>query len=168
MSNAAIEVIKSRVSVRKYEPKPIPREALEDIIDCARLAPSGRNEQAWAFVVTTQPELLGKLADLCRYGRFIREAGACVSVFCRKDALCQVEDACAATENIIIAAQAHGLGTCWVNSHRKSHSAEVEELLGCPEGQELVTMLSVGYPVAAEIVRKPKKQLGEVLRWETF
>jgi nitroreductase len=162
----AIEAIKARVSVRKYDPRPIPREILEDIVDCARLAPTGRNEQAWFFVVVTAPELRAELAAMCRYGRFIADAGACVCVFMHKEALCEVEDACAATENMIIAARAYGLGTCWVNSHRKAHSPAIESRLGCPEGYELVTMFSLGYP--AEETRRPKKTLDEVLRWETF
>jgi nitroreductase len=162
----AIEAIRSRASVRKYDPRPVPKEVLEDIADCGRLAPTGRNEQAWIFVFVTSQELRGQIADLCRFGRFIREAGACVCVFSRTDALCEVEDASAATENMMIAAVAHGLGTCWVNSHRKAHSTDIERLLGCPEGYELVTMFSLGYP--AEITRKPKKTLDEVLRWERF
>ena len=166
MTKSAIEVMKSRVSVRKYEPKPIPREVLEDIIDCGRLAPSGRNQQAWTFVVITEPERLAQLAEMLPHGRFIGEAGAGILVFCAKDALCQIEDACAATENIIIAAQAHGLGSCWINSYRKPHSAAVGEFVGCPDDTELVTILSAGYP--AEINPRPKKELSEVLRWERF
>ena len=162
----AIEAMKSRVSVRKYQQRPVPREILEDIIDCGRLAPTGRNEQAWTFVVVTEPDLRARLAEICRYGKFIADAGACICVFSRLDALCEVEDACAATENMIIAARAHGLGTCWVNAHRKDHSKAVEELLGCPEGHELVTMFSVGY--AAEETRRQKKALAEVMRWERF
>ncbi|MDP2873402.1 MAG: nitroreductase family protein [Bacillota bacterium] len=162
----AIEAMKSRASVRKYDPRSIPKEIVEDIVDCGRLAPTGANAQGWVFVVVTAQEVRGQIADLCRYGKFIRDAGACVCVFCRKDTLCEVEDACAATENMMIAAVAHGLGTCWVNSHRKVHSTDIERLLGCPEGYELVTMFSLGYP--AEITRKSKKTLEEVLRWERF
>lgn len=162
----AIEAMRARVSVRKYVPQPVPREVLEEILDCGRLAPTGRNEQAWTFVVVESQELRAKLAAICRYGRFIADAAACICVFSRKDALCEVEDACAATENMIIAARAHGIGTCWINAHRKEHSAAVEQLLGCPDGHELVTMFSLGYPV--EETRRPKKPLSEVVRWERF
>ncbi len=162
----ALTAMRSRTSVRKYESKPVPRDVLEDIVDCGRLAPTGRNEQGWAFVVVTSTELKARIAEAARFGRFIAGAGACICVFCRKDALCEVEDCSAATENMMIAAVAHGLGTCWVNSHRKDHSPAIEGLLGCPEGYELVTMFSLGYP--AEVTRRPKKDLAEVLRWETF
>jgi nitroreductase len=65
----AIEAMKSRVSVRNYEQRPVPREVLEDIADCGRLAPTGRNEQAWTFVVVTEPGLRAKLAEICRHRR---------------------------------------------------------------------------------------------------
>lgn len=166
MTIDAIEAMRARVSVRKYEARPISREVLEEIADCGRLAPTGRNEQAWTFVIITERTALVRLAEICRHGRFVADAAACICVFSRKDALCEVEDASAATENMIIAARAHGIGTCWINAHRKEHSAAVEQLLGCPEGHELVTMFSLGYP--AEETRRPKKDLTEVVRWERF
>jgi len=161
-----VEVMKSRASVRRYENRPVPREVLEEIVDCGRLAPSGGNQQAWVFVVVTDPDLRRQIAGFAAHGKFVAEAPACVAVFCGKGALCEVEDACAATENMIIAAWAHGIGSCWINSHRKAHSAAVEELLRCPETHELVTMFALGYP--ADDRRRPKKTLEEVLRWETF
>jgi len=55
--NETIKTIKSRVSVRKYLDKEVPKEILEDLIDCGRLAPSGYNKQPWVFVVVTDKEL---------------------------------------------------------------------------------------------------------------
>ncbi|MGE5598028.1 MAG: nitroreductase family protein [Bacteroidota bacterium] len=162
----AITTLKSRRSIRRYDPRPVPRLVLEDLVDCARLAPSGYNHQHWVFVVVTERETRVRLAELARYGRFLAEAGACVAVFGARDAECLLEDCCAATENLIIAARAHGLGTCWVNSFRKEHSAAVQKLLGAAECYELVSLVAVGYP-AEEPVRV-KKPLAEVLRWEHF
>ena len=82
----AIEAIKTRRSVRRYTSEPIPDEVLEELIDCARLAPSGHNEQPWTFVVITDPEVRERLAQEAKKGRFIAEAPACVAVFCRTDA----------------------------------------------------------------------------------
>ncbi|MGE5528113.1 MAG: nitroreductase family protein [Patescibacteria group bacterium] len=162
----AIEALKTRRSIRRYEPRPVPREILLDILDCARLAPSGYNRQHWVFVCVTEKALRERLAGEAEYGRFIAEAGACVAVFGLRGTECLVEDCCAAAENIIIAARAHGLGTCWVNSHRKEHSARIEEILGCPAEYELVALIAVGY--AAEHPVREKKPLSEVMRWERF
>ena len=161
-----IRIIKSRVSIRKYKALPIPEEILTDIVDCGRLAPSGYNEQPWVFVVITKQDIRTRIAQTARYGSFIRDAGACMAVFCKIGAETQVEDACAATENMIIAAQAYGLGTCWVNSYRKSHSEDIKKLLNCPDSHELMTLLAVGYP--NEEKKTPKKSLEEVIRWNTF
>ncbi|MGQ9473854.1 MAG: nitroreductase family protein [Candidatus Caldatribacteriaceae bacterium] len=163
---AILQVIKKRRSIRKYENREIPREILEDLVDCGRLAPTGYNAQPWVFVVVTDKDLKTRIAQLATYGRFIKEAGACIAVFCRKDAITPLEDACAATENIIIAACAYGLGTCWVNSYRKAHSRAVETLLNCPEDMEIATLIALGYP--AEYPTRPKKALQEVIRWDRF
>ncbi|MGB4372763.1 MAG: nitroreductase family protein, partial [Halanaerobiales bacterium] len=72
MSNEAINVIKNRRSVRKYIRKEIPEEILKEIIDCARLAPSGNNRQVWSFLVITDQEKRERIASLARYGKFIK------------------------------------------------------------------------------------------------
>lgn len=162
-----IQIIKSRRSIRHYESREVPREILEDLADCGRLAPSGYNRQPWVFLVITDKELKQKLATLCQWGRFLNEAGAAMLIFCAKDAETALEDACAAAENIIIAAQAYGLGTCWINSYKKAHSEAVKRLVHCPEYLELMVILAIGYP--RTIPPAPgKKPLREVLRWQRF
>ena len=75
----AIECIKTRRSVRSYEDKDIPRPVIEDIIDCARLAPTARNEQPWEFVVVTNKDKLKEIADATDHGPFIAESAASVA-----------------------------------------------------------------------------------------
>lgn len=162
----AIDAIKGRFSVRKYRNLPVPDDCLKEIMDCGRRAPCGYNRQSWFFVAVTDARLRSEIAGVAAYGRFIKDAGACIAVFGRKGEETMVEDACAATENMIIAAQALGLGTCWVNSHRKAHSQAVERILGCPQDCELIVLLAVGYP--AEARTTPKKPLDEVIRWNHF
>lgn len=161
-----IQAIKSRVSIRKYKNTPVPKEILTDIVDCARLAPSGYNRQPWVFVVITDQDLRNQISQAARYGKFIKDAGACFAVFCHKDGETMFEDACAATENMIIASQSYNLGTCWVNSYKKQHSEEVKKILDCPLEYELMTLIAIGYP--DEEKKTPKKALNEVLRWNKF
>ncbi len=156
-----------RRSVRRYKKEPVPRETLERLVDAATKAPSGCNQQGWVFVVADDPAVKAQIAKLARYGRFIADAGACIAIFCGKETLCLVEDCAAAAQNIMLAAVAEGLGTCWVNSHGLPHSAGVEKLLGCPPTHELAVLLAVGVP--EEIPASPhKKPLEEVLRWNRF
>jgi nitroreductase len=161
----ALDAMKARTSVRRYLPRAIPREILEELVDCGRLAPSGYNKQPWVFVVATDRPLLEGIAAAAEYGRFIAKAGACVAIACSESET-MLEDASAAAENIIIAASSLGLGSCWVNSFRKPHSRRIEALLRFPPSHELAVLLSLGYP--AEDERRSKKGLAEVLRWNGF
>jgi len=158
-----IQAIKSRVSIRKYKPLPVEPAILTDLVDCGRLAPSGYNRQPWTFVVVTDQTIRSRLAAAATSGRFIQDAGACIAVFCRVGTQTWLEDACAATENLIIAAQAYGLGTCWVNVFQKPDSEAIKKILDCPADQELMTLLAVGYPDEKRTTRK--KSLDEVIRW---
>ena len=165
-----LAAIKNRKSIRSYIDKKVPQEILEDLIDCARLAPTGYNKQAWKFAVITDKEIKKEIAGEAKYGRFIKEAGACVAVFCdENEALTSLEDASAATENILIAAAAYGLGTCWVNSYKKEHSNEVENILNTPDNYTLMTLIAVGYYESEkENKERNKKSLDEVLVWNKF
>ncbi len=129
----AIECIKTRRAVREYAGKEISKEILKDIIDCARLAPSARNQQPWEFVVVTEKEMLERLGDITEYGDFIRNAAACVIVCCDGSAKYYLEDGSAATENILLAARAYGIGSCWIAGDKKPHCRNIKKLLGIPE-----------------------------------
>ena len=77
-----------------------------------------------------------------------------------------MEDAAAATENMIIATQAYGLGTCWVNAYKKAISEGIKSVVNCPTEYELMTLFAVGYP--DEVKTTSKKPIHEVMRWNTF
>ena len=162
----AIEALRTRRSVRSYKDEPVPREAIETIIDAARLAPSANNIQPWDFVVVTEAEIRKKIAGLTDYGKFIAEAGACVAVFA-KGVKHYLEDGSAATENILVAAHAMGFGTCWVAGYKKAYAEPVRDLLGLPQDRLLVALISLGYPAESP---KPhgKRALSDVLHWERF
>ena len=162
----AIEALKTRRSIRVYEEKPVPRELIEEIIDAARLAPSSNNIQPWEFIVVTDGDVRRKIADLTDYGKFIAQAGVCVAVFA-KGVKRYMEDGSAATENILVAAHALGLGTCWVAGYKKDYAEPVRELLGAPEELKLVALVSLGYP-GEKAEPHGKRDLSKVLHWEKF
>jgi nitroreductase len=163
----AIECIKSRRSVRVYDSRPIAKEIIEDLIDCGRLAPSAINIQPWEFVAVTDRENLKKISALATYGSFIKDAGACIIVCGDKKSKFLLEDGGAATENIMLAAKAHSLGTCWVAGWQRTYNDHVKALLGIPEHIEIIAYISVGYP-KTEAKSPPKRKLSEVLHWEKF
>ncbi len=162
----AFEALKTRRSVRAYDTgKPVPREMLEQLVDCGRLAASARNTQPWEFVVVMDAARRAEIAAMANHGKFIADAAACVAVFCR-DGDYYLEDGCAATQNILVAARALGLGTCWVAGDKKDYAPAVARLLGAPDGVKLVSLVAVGWP--ATVPAPAKRPLGEVLRWEKF
>ena len=161
----AIEALKTRRAVRAYASAPVPREIIEDIIDCGRLAATAINIQPWEFVVVTSPQTRRSIAHTTDYGKFIAEAPVCVVVLCQ-DTKYYLEDGSAATENIMLAARAHGLGSCWVAGDKKPYGAEICRQLGAPPGFKLVSLIPMGYP--AESPEKSKRPLADVLHWEKY
>lgn len=161
----AIEVLKTRRSVRAYKREPVPRKTIEDIIDCGRLVPTAVNIQPWEFVVVTDSGALRSIAKITDYGGFIADAPLCVVVICR-DTKHYLEDRSAATENILLAARAHGLGSCWVAGDKKPYAAEICRLVGAPPGYKLVSLIPIGYPAEAPV--KSKRPLADVLHWEKY
>ena len=161
----AIEAIKTRRSVRAYKEDPIPRSMIEEIVDCGRMAASAVNIQPWAFIVVTAAETRRKIAYLTDYGTFIAVAPVCIAVMC-KDTKYYLEDGCAATQNMLIAARALGLGACWVAGDKKEYAAAVSDMLGAPAGYRLVSLVAVG--VSAETPESDKRPLNDVLHWERF
>jgi nitroreductase len=161
----AIEVLKTRRSVRAYTRGAVARKIIEDVVDCGRLAATAINLQPWEFVVVTGPELLRRIAETTDHGEFIADAPVCVVVLC-KDTKYYLEDGSAATENILLAARAHGLGSCWVAGDKKAYARDICRLVGSPQGYRLISLIPIGYP--AESPEKPKRPLSDVLHWEKY
>lgn len=166
--NDIFEVMKKRRSIREYAPKAVSKEDIEKIIDAARFAPTARGEQPWEFIVVTSPELLRRIADLAEHGRFIARAAACVAVYCR-DTKYYLEDGCAATENILLAAASLGIGSCWVAGDKKEYGLPVSRLLGVPDGFKLVSLCALGFPADVSALKeKDKRPVSTLLHWEHF
>ena len=161
----AIECMKTRRSIRAYQDKPVPKEIIEDIVDCGRMAATAINIQPWKFIAVTESAMRKRIADISDYGKFIEQAAACIAVFCQ-DGKYYLEDGSAATQNMLNAARAHGLGSCWVAGDKKEYAPVIRDLLGLPADYNLVSLVAIGY--AAEERNPEKKPLSEVLCWEKY
>jgi nitroreductase len=161
----ALEVLRTRRSVRTYRPDPVAKDTIETIIDCGRLAASAINIQPWEFVVVTDPEMRRQIAAATDHGPFIATASVCVVVL-SKDTKYYLEDGAAATENILLAARACGLGSCWVAGDKKPYVDKIMKMVGAPAGYRLVSIVAIGYP--EEVPNPAKRPLSEVLHWEKF
>ena len=163
-----IEVIKRRKSNRRYLSKKIANEILEDIIDCARLAPSACNIQPWHFVVVTDETIKNKIAEFSSLGKFLSQCPAAVLVF-GKTYPFVVEDCSAATQNILLAAEGYGIGSCWIAGYKRPYSKSIAEMMGVPKEYELISIVSLGYvDTDTDRPRPPKKSLKEVMTYNNF
>jgi nitroreductase len=163
-----LELLKIRRSIRSFSNKNISEADLEKLIDAARFAPTARNVQPWEFVAVTDKRKLTALAELAENGRFMAQAAACIAVFCA-DTKYYLEDGCAVTCNILLAATALGIGSCWVAGDKKPYSQQVNTLLNAPLGMKLISLIALGYPHdenAFKIIEK--KNSKELLHWEKF
>ena len=162
----ALQAIARRHSTRTFSDQPIDRNVIEAIVDAARRAPSANNVQPWEFVVVTDVEQRTRVAALTDYGKFIADSPACVAVFC-KDTKYYLEDGCAATQTILLAAAALGVQSCWVAGDKKPYAEEMAQLLGMPEGYKLIALVPLGYE-RKQAKTADKRPLASVLHWERY
>ncbi len=164
----ALEAPKLRRSIRLFSDKMIAEVIIEKIIDVARFSPTARNVQPWEFIAITKNLTLKKIGDLAENTRFVAGANACIAVFC-SDTKYYLEDGCAATVNILNAATALGIGSCWVAGDKKPYCSQVAQLLNAPPEFKLVSLIALGYPLDRDSFKPAdKRSLKDVMHWEEF
>jgi nitroreductase len=157
----ALEVIHSRKSVRNYTGVPATKEELQILLEAGMAAPSAVDRRPWAFVVVTDEKLLNKLAEGLPHSKMIVKAKAAIVVCGVLDKTLEgesqafwVQDCSAATENILLAAEAIGLGAVWTGMYpSKERMDYVRSVLGIPARVMPLNVIAVGNPVGVE---KPK------------
>lgn len=143
--NQIIEGIKRRRSTRSYDSKQILDEELNEILECGLLAPSGMNEQGIELTVIQNVEVIEKLKQMV--GRdFVYGAPTLVVVHAPKTYKYTLTDGAATMENMYIAANALGLGACWINQLKDFYGNEVLKDLGL-ENEIITGSLALGYPL---------------------
>ena len=155
----ALDAIRTRRSIRQYRPDPVPGEAIAQILEAGRWAASAGNAQPWTFIVFSDAEVKRRVTRCFYYGWFLEEAPAGIMIVVDPGASsCPVQDGSLAAGNMMLAAHALGLGTCWINPGLDDAGAM--EILGVPPGRRMICVLSLGYP--AESPEKARKDLQDV------
>jgi nitroreductase len=148
MNNETINTILARRSIRKYEDKPVEREKIDLILECACAAPSGNNVRPWHFVEVTERETLNALADAHPYGKMLAQATLAIVVCGEKSKGGSTpwweQDCAAAMQNILIAATALGLGSVWLGVS-DAISGKVHEIVSVPGHIQVVGIAAIGY-----------------------
>lgn len=150
---AAIENIMTRTSIRQFKSQPVEQEKIDIMLKAAMAAPTAVNLQPWHFIVIDEPKTLEMLA-----GRQPNNAPLMIAVCGDTDKTMMpdgktrlpdfwVQDVSAAIENLLLAAHAQGLGAVWTGVYPvMERTAEVANVLNCPQNIIPVAVVRVGYP----------------------
>jgi nitroreductase len=156
----ALETIFSRRSVRLYTAKPVSRDVINEILKAAMSAPSAGNERPWHFIILTDRALLDESPKFHPYAGMLKHAHAAILV-CGDLSREQhkgywVLDCAAATQNMLLAAHAKGLGSVWCGVYpTEDRVANFRRLLALPEGVVPFSLIPLGFP--AEFKQAPDR-----------
>lgn len=139
-----------RVSIRKYESRPVEPEKIEKLLRAAMAAPSAGNQQPWEFYVVTGRECVARLSGVTPYSGCAKGAPV-VFVPCFREkcwsAPARLLDLSAATENLLLEADALGLGAVWMGiAPHEGPMQRVREILRVPEELHPFALIACGYP----------------------
>ncbi len=164
--NSIIEKISNRTSVRSYLREPIEKEKIQAVLRAGIRAPSGKNGQPWRFVILQEDKNLFEKAAALATAEFISKADCLIFVFLDKeqsyDYIKDSQAIGACIQNMLLAAEATGLGACWIGE-LNGKKAEIGELLGIGERYDLAAAITLGYPAAQRKLLSRRKPLSEVI-----
>jgi nitroreductase len=164
---SVLESILSRRSIRRYQKKEVPKEVLMQILEAGRQAPSAVNRQPVRFVVVTDKTVLKDLCDTI-ITRFVKEAPVaivgCADVKSLMTGKWAIIDATIAMENMVIAASALGIGSCWIGA---CNEQKVKDILTIPKDWKVVALVTFGYP-SEQPKPKKKKSIDELFNFNSF
>ena len=154
MENEAIQNIMTRVSVREFTGEKISEAQLDTLLRAAMAAPSAINKQPWAFIVVTDDAKIAALGEALPYSRCSNKPAVAIipcgdlsKAIEGEMANFWINDVSAATENLLLAAHAMGLGAVWAGLHPDMNRAKmVQEMLGLPEHIIPLCVVPVGVP----------------------
>lgn len=152
-ANIVFENILNRKSVRHYiEGKIIHDNEIKTLLKAGMAAPSARNTQPWEFIVVDDRKILNKLAERNPYGKMLSTASHAIIIACNRDKIGEhqdfwQQDLSAATENIMLMAEALGLGSVWIGTYPKEERIKItQEELNLPDNIVPFNIISLGYP----------------------
>lgn len=175
--------IETRRSIRKYLNKPIEDEKIIELLESARLAPSGSNTQPWHFIVVKSESMRKKLAEASHNQKWMMSAP--VFIVCVADINCRIKksthinlnknsaeeevkqiirDTSIAIEHIVLQATNLNLGTCWVAWFTQE---DIRPILNIPSDKYVISILTVGY-ADEEPKPRPRKKLEEIVHYENW
>ena len=160
----AMNAIRNRRSIRKYQAKEIPHDVLLQVLESARLAPSGANRQPFQLIVVTDKEKKKGLVPLCKNQHFVEEASVFIAGVDDPQQKWSRVDLSIALDHLSLAALEHGLGTCWVGAFDAEKLASYLEV---PKDKVITVCMSIGYPDESPEART-RKAMAEIIFWNSY
>jgi nitroreductase len=147
----AMSAIRTRRSVRSFTDEDVTDVQVRELLGAAMSAPNAGNEQPWEFVVIRDRAVLGRVGGLNRFASYARNAPVCILVCGNLDydkyGGFWIEDVSAATQNILLAAHAMGLGAVWTGIHPMEDRVRgFRQLVNAPESVVPMALVVVGHP----------------------
>jgi nitroreductase len=150
----AIKAILSRRSIRRYKDTPVPEEYIREVLKAGMNAPSAANQQPWEFIIISDRDLLDAIPDIHPYSKMLKEAPLAILVCADIDREMFktlsigyfVQDCSAATENILIAAYALGLGSVWLGVYPvEERITALRKMLNLPLNIIPFSLIALGF-----------------------
>jgi len=141
-----------RVSIRKYEDRPVEQEKIVTMLRAAMAAPSAANGQPWEYYVVTNKQKMEELSGTSPYAKFAKDAPLMfVACYRKRENLISetyaLQDMSASVENLLLEADELGLGAVWMGVAPESGRMEaIRAVLTIPEHLAPFAMISCGYP----------------------
>ncbi len=145
----SLDLIFARRSIRHFSDEAVSDAQELELLRAAMAAPSARNMKPWHFIVIRDRGKLDAIAEAHPYAAMLSEATLCIAVLGDPDCYGEywIQDCSAATQNILLAATAQGLGSCWLGMHpREERKRAIRPLLGIPDSMEILSLVAIGHP----------------------
>lgn len=174
-----IKEIELRRSIRKYIDKPVEDEKITEILESARLAPSGNNTQPWHYIVVKSEEMRQKVMKASHNQKWMMTAP--VFIVSVADVRCRIKEDISITDNspqdevkriirdtaistgyMLLQANNLGLGACWVAEFTQE---EIRPVLNIPSDKYVIGVITVGYTNENPKLR-PRKKLNDIVHYE--
>jgi len=150
-----LESILTRRSTRKFTPTPVTKEQTHALLEAAMLAPSACNTRPWRFAAITNRVMLDKLAEAHAHAKMLTTAQLAIVVIAlpgKQEGVLDglplgfyPQDCAAATQNILLQAEALGLGSCWCGVYpREEKVAIISDVLNIPSGEIPFCIIAIG------------------------
>jgi nitroreductase len=161
-----ISTILERRSIRKFKPEAISKADLATILEAGRQAPSASNRQPRHFVIARSPEVKTALGHAAGDQNWIATADVIIVALGLPEVTekWQAVDTGTALHTMFLAASSLGYGACWIGRFSEE---QVKEVLGIPEGPQVLALLPIGVP-DVDPEPKPRKSLEELFSQERY